>query len=85
MRQSLEETLRELHEQLDAAGDLDAEQLAMLRGAASEIEQTLDRADVSSHTIAQRLQEESLSFSQSHPVLVETIGRIADLLSRMGI
>ncbi len=85
MRQSLEETLTELRQQLNSTVDLDAEQIAMLRNAVTEIEDTLDKADVNSHSIAQRMHEHSLSFSETHPVLVQTIGRIADLLSRMGI
>jgi hypothetical protein len=85
MRESLAETLKNLHEQLAAEQQLDAEQVAMLRSAAQEIEQTLDHADVSSAGLAQEMQAKSLSFSDTHPVLVQTIGRIADLLSQMGI
>jgi SMC interacting uncharacterized protein involved in chromosome segregation len=85
MRESLEETLRHLHEQLAAETELDAEQVALLRSAAQEIEQTLDRADISSAELAQQMQTKSLSFSETHPMLAQTIGRIADLLSQMGI
>ena len=85
MRESLSETLKNLHEQLAAEKTLDAEQVAMLRSAVDEIEETLDNAEVNSHDLAQRMQENSLTFSESHPVLVQTIGRIADLLSQMGI
>lgn len=85
MRESLEETLKNLHEQLAAEHLLDAEQVAMLRSAATEIEETLDRADVNSAGLAQDMQVKSLSFSETHPMLAQTIGRIADLLSQMGI
>ncbi|MEZ6150278.1 MAG: DUF4404 family protein [Pirellulaceae bacterium] len=85
MRESLNETLRILHEQLASDRTLDAEQIALLRSAANEIEETLDNAEVNSLDLAQRMQANSLSFSESHPMLVQTIGRIADLLSQMGI
>ncbi len=85
MRESLNETLRNLHEQLASDRTLDAEQIALLRSAANEIEETLDNAEVNSLDLAQRMQANSLSFSASHPMLVQTIGRIADLLSQMGI
>ncbi len=85
MRESLEETLKNLHEQLAAEKQLDPDQVAMLRSAAEEIEQTLDRADVSSAGLAQEMQTKSASFSETHPMLAQTIGRIADLLSQMGI
>ncbi|WP_145085771.1 DUF4404 family protein [Aureliella helgolandensis] len=85
MRQNLEPILEELHAELENAQDLDAEQLDMLRTAVAEIQSTLDQTDVSSATLAQRLQEATDQFSQSHPVLTNTIGRFADLLAQMGI
>ena len=85
MRQSLEETLEDLHRQLEQTDDLDAEEIAALRKAVTEIQETLDRSDVSSSSLAQRLQESTQHFSQSHPVLTQTVGRIADLLAQMGI
>ena len=85
MCEPLEETLKNLHEQLAAEQQLDAEQVALLRSAALEIEETLDRADVNSAELAQQMQAKSLSFSETHPMLAQTIGRIADLLAQMGI
>ena len=85
MREPLNETLRTLREQLAAEQSLDAEQIALLRRAAEEIEETLDRSDVNSRELAEQMRTESLSFSETHPVLVQTIGRVADLLSQMGI
>lgn len=85
MREPLNETLRTLREQLAAEQSLDAEQIALLRRAADEIEETLDRSDVNSGELAEQMRTDSLSFSETHPVLVQTIGRIADLLSQMGI
>jgi uncharacterized protein YpuA (DUF1002 family) len=85
MRQRLEDTLRELHEQLAEANDLDAEQRELLRDTLSEIQATLDDSNVSSTTLAQRLQEATMHFSETHPTLTQTAGRIADLLSQMGI
>ena len=85
MRETLEETLKNLHEQLASEQELDAEQIALLQKAVTEIEETLDRTDVSSLTLAQQMQASTHTFSETHPVLVQTIGRIADLLSQMGI
>lgn len=85
MRESLNETLRNLREQLAAERSLDAEQIDLLRHAAEEIEETLDRSDVDSRDLAEQMKNNSLSFSETHPVLVQTIGRVADLLSQMGI
>lgn len=85
MRQKLEEILAELHTQLENIDDLDESQIQMLQSAAQEIQTTLDHSDVSSASLAQRLEEATRQFSQSHPTLTNTVGRIADLLSQMGI
>ena len=85
MRQKLEEVLEELHAQLESVENLDEEQVQKLRDAAQEIQSTLDQADVSSASLAQRLEEATQQFSHSHPTLTTTVGRIADLLSQMGI
>ncbi len=85
MRESLEETLKNLHDQLANEQQLDAAQVALLRSAAQEIEETLDRTDISSAGLAQQMQANSHSFSETHPMLAQTIGRVADLLSQMGI
>ena len=85
MRQTLETTLAELHEHLSHAEDLDAEEVRLLRGAVEEIQSTLDDTEVNSATLAQRLVESTRHFGETHPLLTNTIGRIADLLSQMGI
>lgn len=85
MRQSLDETLKDLHEQLESVDDLDEDQIEMLHTALSEIKTTLDEKEVSSAGLAERLKEATQQFSGSHPVLTNTIGRVADLLSQMGI
>ncbi len=85
MRQKLEETLNDLHEQLVDVENLDDEQKAMLRQALEEIKSTLDQDDVNSASLAERLQESTEQFKHTHPTLTNTVGRIADLLSQMGI
>ncbi len=85
MRETLEETLRDLHEQLASIEDLDDEHVEMLRASLAEIQQTLDEKDVNTASIAKRLEDATQNFSGSHPVLTNTVGRLADLLSQMGI
>jgi hypothetical protein len=85
VRETLDQTLKDLHQQLAEVEDLDDEHVEMLRQALTEIQQTLDEKDVSSAGIADRLREATQQFSGSHPVLTNTVGRIADLLSQMGI
>ena len=85
MRETLDETLKDLHDQLGSIEDLDDERIEMLRNAVAEIQATLDEQHVSSAGLAQRLQEATQQFNSSHPVLTNTVGRIADLLSQLGI
>lgn len=85
MRQTLEETLSELHQQLTSSEDLDDLQKQKLREAADEIQRTLDGSNVNSSGLAERLQQATVHFEHSHPHLTNTVGRIADLLAQMGI
>jgi CII-binding regulator of phage lambda lysogenization HflD len=85
MREKLESILGELHQQLTSAGDLDEQERTRLRQAADEIQRTLDDTEVSSYSLAQRLQQATAHFEHTHPQLANTIGRIADLLSQLGI
>ena len=85
MRQTLEQTLSDLHTQLSELKDLDPEQSEMLQKAVSEIQETLDDTEVNTASLAERLQEATKQLEASHPVLTGTIGRVADLLSQIGI
>jgi predicted nuclease with TOPRIM domain len=85
MRQKLEDAIQELQEQMANQQDLDADDIQQLRAALNEIHQTLDSKDVNSATLGERFHEQMQSFQTSHPVLTDTAGRIADMLSQMGI
>ena len=85
MRSELEEALKQLHSALESIDNLEPDEAETLRRAATEISSTLDENDVDSATLAKRLQEQTESFQESHPVLTQTVGRIADMLAQMGI
>ena len=85
MRAELEATLSKLHDQLNDVTDLDEGDAEQLRRSVAEIQATLDRQDVSSFSLAQRLHERVQEFGDSHPVLTREVGRVADLLGQMGI
>ena len=85
MRNELEEALRQLHTALESIETLEPDEAERLRRAATEISSTLDEQEVDSATLAKRLQEQTDAFQESHPVLTQTVGRIADMLSQMGI
>ena len=84
---SLSAILDELHELLEGADDLDAEARDALRDAATEIrsavDQGLDRQEESGQLAGLRARIER--FETSHPTLTETLRRLVDQLSEMGI
>ena len=84
---SLSEIIDELREVLEAPDDLDEELRAELRGAAEEILEALDPAHDQelSSSLRDRLTNTLERFEKSHPKITETVGRLADALSDMGI
>lgn len=85
MRNELEEALQQLHTALDSVESLEPDEAERLRQAAREIGETLDESNVDSAGLARRLHEQTEAFQESHPVLTQTVGRIADMLAQMGI
>ncbi len=84
---SLSEILDELREAIEDPDDLDEALRAELRGAAQEILEALDpdHERELSGSLRDRLTDTLERFEKSHPKITETIGRLADALSDMGI
>lgn len=85
MREELEQTITHLQEQLVDAKEMGPSELAELKDALDAITATLDAENVNSASLAQKLHSQSEAFQESHPVLTQTVGRLADMLSQMGI
>lgn len=85
MRTELEATIAKLHEQLADVHELNAEERERLKAELDEIRDTLDQQEVNSATLAERWNQQVEHFRESHPVLTENAGRVADMLSQMGI
>ena len=86
--EQLRETLDLLHRQLDEAEDVDADVETKLTGAIGDIVAVLEKqsgAEYEPASLGERLGEAERHFEQSHPTLSGTIGRLADILSQMGI
>jgi hypothetical protein len=81
------EIIDELREMLETPDDLDEELRVELRGAAEEILEALDPDNERelSGSLRDRLTNTLERFEKSHPKITETIGRLADALSDMGI
>lgn len=95
-KEKIEELLRQLHNELAEADDVDADLSEKLRGTATEIQTALarqqslpevlgDSDDAESPGVIDQLRDAAERFEDSHPTLTNTVGRIADALSQLGI
>jgi predicted nuclease with TOPRIM domain len=82
---SLRKILDELGELLEDPEELDEESRQALRDAAGEIESALESKDFSLEAPLAALRERIGRFETSHPRITETIRRLVDQLSEMGI
>lgn len=85
MREELEETIAHLREQLSDHENMGTAEAAELQKALEEISSSLDEHSVDSASLAKLFQDQTQAFQESHPVLTQTVGRLADMLSQMGI
>ncbi|MEM8665984.1 MAG: DUF4404 family protein [Planctomycetota bacterium] len=81
----LNEALEAVHEQLSEADHLDPSDVEKLRTTMNEIQSVLDSQERESESLSERVSHSAKRFEESHPVLTDTLGRIADMLQQMGI
>jgi hypothetical protein len=95
-KEKIEELLRQLHNELAEANNVDAELSERLRGTAAEIQAAIQRqqplpttldktTDAEEAGVINQLRDAAERFEDSHPTLTNTVGRIADALSQLGI
>ncbi len=80
--------LAELHAELGDAHSLDPASRELLLSVMRDIQRTLERAGETrpqGSSLSQRLTDAAREFEESHPLLVATVGRLADTLSNLGI
>ena len=83
--QELTEALEAVHEQLAEADHLDPSDVEKLRTTMNEIQGVLERQGEENESLSERVAHSAQRFEESHPVLTDTLGRIADILQQMGI
>ena len=81
--------LQALHERLSTGKNVDPELRARLDQLIQDIEGHLGKSEKQSATddlpLVQQFTDMSERFEVSHPILAGTLGRMADVLSQMGI
>ena len=85
----LREDLERLHQELARSETVDAAARGLLTDVLHDIEAVLERSEhetaEAGESLIDRLRETTSHFEESHPTLTELVGRIADVLSRLGI
>lgn len=90
-KSELQETLQQIHGELERAEAVDVESREMLVTVLHDIERVLaqepdqEHDQPSSDTLVGQMRESMEHFEDTHPFLTSLIGRIADGLSNMGI
>jgi len=88
-KDQLREDLERLHQELARSKTVDAAARGLLIDVLHDIEAVLERSEPGtgeeSEPLIDRLRGTTSHFEESHPTLTELVGRIADVLSRLGI
>jgi len=84
--QKVASLLDQLHDELASAGELDDAIAEKLRSAMDDIRKTLsDGNHAESQSMVQRLTDAVFHLPDNHPAIKDTVGRVADALSQIGI
>ena len=87
--ENLHVRLQALHERLSSAKNVDPELRARLDQLIQDIEghmgKPAERSTTSELPLVQQFTDMSERFEVTHPILAGTLGRMADVLSQMGI
>ncbi|MDA9934295.1 DUF4404 family protein [Rubripirellula sp.] len=84
-QKQLTDALAVVQRELAAADHLDADDVEKLRTVMRDIESSLDETSEPKESLSQHVSHSAKRFEESHPVLTETLGSIADILQQMGI
>jgi hypothetical protein len=83
--QDLEQALKIVQRELSRAEHLDAEEVAKLKATMEEIQAVLgQQTSEEEESLSERVASSARRFEESHPILTENLGRIADILQQMG-
>ena len=84
-QKELNEALEVVHRELSRSEHLDAQEVEKLQATMNEIRAVIDQQEHQQETLSDRVSSSAKRFEESHPVLTETLGRVADILQQMGI
>lgn len=83
-QQDLRKALDVVHHELAQSEHLDADEVERLRATMEEIRSVLGQQSDEPESLSERVTSSARRFEESHPVLTENLGRLADILQQMG-
>ena len=84
-QRALSERLEQLRRELASSASLSAADRQRLEQLIADVRDHLEREEHEPQTLADRLQDATSHFEESHPRLTLAIGAVAEALSRIGI
>jgi hypothetical protein len=84
-RRAVSERLDQLRSELAASSSLSAADRERLEQLIADVHEHVDREELEPQSLADRLQDATSEFEETHPRLTFAIGAVADALSKLGI
>jgi len=84
-RRALSERLEQLRRELAASASLSAADRARLEQLIADVREHVELERHEPHSLADRLQDATSHFEETHPRLTLAIGAVAEALARLGI
>jgi ElaB/YqjD/DUF883 family membrane-anchored ribosome-binding protein len=84
-RRALSERLDQLRRELAASASLSGSDRQRLEQLIADVRDHVEREEHEPHSLADRLQDATSEFEETHPRLTFAIGAVADALSKLGI
>jgi hypothetical protein len=81
----LRSLLTQLHDRLGSSEPLDAEDRSLLLTVLGDIEKVLAKDEVATPPDTSSIESLAVKFEADHPVLAESLRRVADTLAKAGI
>ena len=81
----LETLLEQVHAELQKVDKVDAESIRLLQDLKQDVQGLLDKADVETPSILERMQRAMEQFEVDHPELTTLISEVSSILNNAGI
>lgn len=85
MSDKLDRLLKQVHAELQKVDKVDAESLKLLQDLKQDVQALLEKTEVETPTVVQRMRKAVEKFEVEHPALTTLISEVSNVLSNAGI